>query len=168
MAAKDACQVPDLRESEAARIVNPARPHGLIRQAVGRNYVMNAKNNLTIDGETRSAVEPAAGYASRDGNVWPWINWGLALTTVPAAAIVMLFALGAVMSTDGCTDSRCSNLGRGGIDFDVAFYGAPVVAFVVLVISFVTAKRRGGIVVPLCGWALLVVDVALMAASVSS
>jgi hypothetical protein len=34
--------------------------------------------------------------------------------------------------------------------------------------SFFTARRRGGIVVPLCGWALLVADVALMAASISS
>lgn len=49
-----------------------------------------------------------------------------------------------------------------------AFYGAPVVALVVIVISFFTAKRRGGIAFPLCGWALLVVDVVLMAASVSS
>jgi hypothetical protein len=79
----------------------------------------------------------------------------------------MLFALGAVMSTDGCSDRSCPNLGRGGIDFGVAFYGAPVVAFVVLVISFFTAKRRGGIAVPLVGWALLVADVALMAAAVS-
>jgi hypothetical protein len=42
-----------------------------------------------------------------------------------------------------------------------------VVAFVVLLISFFTAKRRGGIAVPLVGWALLVADVALMAAAVS-
>jgi hypothetical protein len=91
----------------------------------------------------------------------------LALSTVPAATIVMLFALGAVVSTDGCGDRSCPNLGRGGIDFGVAFYGAPAVAFVVIVISFFTAKRRGGIAVPLCGWALLVADVALMAMSVS-
>jgi len=60
----------------------------------------------------------------------------LALSTVPAAAIVMLFALGAVMSTDGCSGRNCPNLGRGGIDFGVAFYRAPVVAFVVIVMSF--------------------------------
>jgi hypothetical protein len=71
------------------------------------------------------------------------------------------------MSTAGCTDRSCPNLGRGGIDFGVAFYGAPVVAFVVLVISFFTAKRRGGIAVPLVGWALLIADVVLMAAAVS-
>ncbi|HYB83419.1 MAG TPA: hypothetical protein VED43_17650 [Mycobacterium sp.] len=39
---------------------------------------------------------------------------------------------------------------------------------VVIVISFFTAKRRRGIVVPLCGWALLLADVVLMAVTVSS
>jgi hypothetical protein len=128
---------------------------------------MNAKNNLAIGDETRSTTEPARGDGSPGRNVWPWVNWGLALATVPAAAIVMLFALGAVMSTDACGERSCPNLGRGGIDFGVAFYGAPLVAFVVLVVSFFTAKRRGGVAVPLCGWALLVADVALMAVSVS-
>ena len=129
---------------------------------------MNAKNsNLTFDSQIHSAGEPAQ-HHSGDRPVWPWVNWGLALSTVPAAAIVMLLALGAVMSTDGCTDGSCPNLGRGGIDFGVAFYGAPVVAFVVLLLSFFTAKRRAGIAVPLCGWALLVADVAVMAATVAN
>ena len=129
---------------------------------------MNADNsNLAVGTDASSAAAPAQGDGSGGRNIWPWVNWGLALATVPAA-IVMLFALGAVMSTDGCSDRSCPNLGRGGIDFGVAFYGAPVVALVVIVISFFTAKRRGGLVVPLCGWALLVADVALMAASVSS
>ncbi len=128
---------------------------------------MDANNNLTVGGGARSVAEPARGDGGRGGNAWPWVNWALALATVPAAAIVMLFALGAVMSTDGCSDHNCPNLGRGGIDFGVAFYGAPVLAFVVLVVSFFTAKHRGGIAVPLVGWALLVLDVALMAAAVS-
>jgi hypothetical protein len=128
---------------------------------------MNANDNLTIGSGAQNAAEPGRGDAGRGRSVRPWVNWALALATVPAAAIVMLFALGAVMSTDACSDRSCPNLGRGGIDFGVAFYGAPVVAFVVLVISFFTAKRRGGIAVPLCGWALLVLDVLLMAAAVS-
>ncbi|OBI91955.1 hypothetical protein [Mycobacterium sp. 1245805.9] len=128
---------------------------------------MNANNNLTVGGGTQSATEPTWGDDTRGRTAWPWVNWGLALATVPAAAIVMLFALGAVMSTAGCADRSCPNLGRGGIDFGVAFYGAPVVAFVVLLVSFFTAKRRGGIAVPLVGWALLIADVLLMAAAVS-
>ena len=127
---------------------------------------MNADNNVQVGTGTHSAAEPAQGD-SRGRNVWPWVNWGLALSMLPAAAIVMLFALGAVMSTDGCIDRSCPNLGRGGINFGVAFYGAPAVALIVVAVSLVTAKRRGGIVVPLCGWALLVADVVLMAASVS-
>jgi hypothetical protein len=128
---------------------------------------MNANNsNVTFDSGTHSATGPARGEG-RGRKVRPWVNWGLALSTVPAGAIVMLFALGAVMSTDGCSGRSCPNLGRGGIDFGVAFYGAPVVAVVVIVISFFTAKHRGGIVVPLCGWALLIIDVALMAATVA-
>ena len=128
---------------------------------------MNAKHKLAIGDEPQSATHPARGDGGPGRNVWPWVNWGLALSTVPAAAIVMLFALGAVMSTDGCSGRSCPNLGRGGIDFGVAFYGAPVVAVVIIVISFFTAKRRGGIVVPLVGWALLIIDVALMAVTVA-
>jgi hypothetical protein len=129
---------------------------------------MNAKNPNATFGHTHWVREPAQPDSGQGRPVWAWVNWGLALSTVPAAAIVMLFALGAVMSTDGCTDRNCPNLGHGGIDFGVAFYGAPVVAFVVLLISFFTAKRRGGVAVPLLGWALLVADVVLMAATVAS
>ncbi|QLL10506.1 hypothetical protein H0P51_26635 [Mycobacterium vicinigordonae] len=94
------------------------------------------------------------------------VNWVLALLTVPASAIVMLFALGAVMSTDSCTESRCPHLGAG-LNFDVAFYGPPVVALLVIVVSVFTAKRRAGVVVPLGGLALLVADVAFLAVSVA-
>src|SRR6201981_1859757 len=97
---------------------------------------MNAKHNLAIGDETQSATQAARGDRSPGRNVRPWVNWGLALATVPAAALVMLFALGAVMSTDGCSDRSCPNLGRGGVDFGLAFYGAPVVAFAVLVSRF--------------------------------
>lgn len=129
---------------------------------------MNAdKSNLAVGSGTTSAAGPAR-TGDRGRNVWPWVNWGLALATVPAAAIVMLFALGAVMSADGCSDRSCPNLSHGGIDFGVAFYGAPAVAVVVIVLSFFTARRRAGIVVPLGGWALLIADVALLAVSVSS
>jgi hypothetical protein len=130
---------------------------------------MNGKNpHQTIDSYAHSATEPARQPEDRGhGRVSSWLNWGLAICTVPGAAIVMLFALGAVMSTAACTPRACPNLGGGGIDFGVAFYGAPVVAFVVIVLSFFTAKHRGGIVVPLLGWALLIADVAVMAAAVA-
>ncbi|MCV7029264.1 hypothetical protein [Mycobacterium sherrisii] len=128
---------------------------------------MNAKNSDVRFGRTGGTTQDPGREGGPDRPVRTWVNWGLAFSTVPAAAIVMLFALGAVMSTDGCTQRTCPNLGRGGIDFGVAFYGAPLVAFVVILVSFFTAKHRGGIAVPLVGWALLVADVALMAAAVA-
>ncbi|CDO85734.1 hypothetical protein AWC29_11010 [Mycobacterium triplex] len=129
---------------------------------------MNARDsNVTFDRDTNS-TEPGRHDSGQNPPVWAWVNWGLALSTVPAAAIVMLFALGAVMSTDGCTGHSCPNLDDGGIDFGAAFYGAPLVAFVVILVTFFTAKRRAGVAVPLLGWALLVADVALMAATVAS
>ncbi len=135
--------------------------------ATGTTFVMNARDsNVTFDRDTHR-TEPGR-HGSGPNHVWAWVNWGLALSTVPAATIVMLFALGAVMSTDGCTEHSCPNLDDGGIDFGVAFYGAPLVAFVVILITFFTAKRRAGVAVPLLGWALLVADVALMAATVAS
>jgi hypothetical protein len=120
-----------------------------------------------FDDPARNTSQPVQSESRPDGRVWSWLNWGLAICTLPGAAIVMLFALGAVMSTDACGERSCPNLGRGGIDFGVAFYGAPLVAFVVIVISFFTAKRKGGIVVPLLGWALLIADVIVMAITVA-
>lgn len=128
---------------------------------------MDAKNSDVRFDRTGGTAQDPHREGGPDRPVRTWVNWGLAFSTVPAAAIVMLFALGAVMSTDGCTQRSCPNLGRGGIDFGVAFYGAPLVAFVVILVSFFTAKHRGGIAVPLFGWALLVADVALMAAAVA-
>jgi hypothetical protein len=128
---------------------------------------MNGNNrnlpNLTRATGPGSATDPA----HDDGGKTRFrVNWVLALLTVPGAAIVMLFALGAVMSTDSCTGSRCPQLGAG-IGFDVLFYGPPVVALLVISTSVLTAKRRAGIAVPLCGLALLIADVAILAASVA-
>jgi hypothetical protein len=97
----------------------------------------------------------------RDGRSTTWLNWALAVSTVPAAAAVMFFATGQVMGTAGCSEQAC----RGPADaaFGVMFYGAPVVAVIVLAVSVVTARRRLGILVPLAGLALLAVDATLLA-----
>ncbi|MHA7650064.1 hypothetical protein ACX9NE_10000 [Mycobacterium sp. ML4] len=112
-----------------------------------------------------SATDPAR-HGDEGGNTRSRVHWVLALLTVPAAAIVMLFALGAVMSTDSCTEDRCPHLGAG-LSFDFLFYGPPVVALLVIVGSVFTAKRRAGIAVPLVGLALLVADVAILAFTVA-
>ena len=96
-----------------------------------------------------------------------WVNWVLALLTIPAAAVVLVFALGAVMSTAGCNDKQCPNLGPGGISFGVLFYGAPVVALAAIVITFFTARRRWGIAVPLTALALLIADIVIVATTVA-
>jgi hypothetical protein len=96
-----------------------------------------------------------------------WVNWVLALLTVLGAAVVMVFALGSVMSTAACSDKQCPNLGPDGISFDVLFYGAPVVAAVTIVVSFFTAQRRWGIVVPVVALALLASDIGILPATVA-
>lgn len=127
---------------------------------------MNGKNrNMTVASGPAGVAHPARDQ-SDGGKAHSGANWVLALLTVPGAAMAMLFALGAVMSTDSCTGSRCPQLGAG-ISFDVLFYGPPVVALLVIAASIFTAKRRNGIAVPLCGLGLLVADVALLAASVA-
>jgi uncharacterized membrane protein YhaH (DUF805 family) len=96
-----------------------------------------------------------------------WANWALALLTVVGAGVVMVFSLGAVMSTAACSDKQCPNLGPNGISFDALFYGAPVVAALTLIVSFFTAQRRWGIVVPLLALALLVADITILAVTVA-
>lgn len=112
-----------------------------------------------------TAADPT-GYGAEAGSARSRVNWVLAMLTVPGAAIVMLFALGAVMSTDSCAGNRCADLG-GGPGFDLLFYGPPVVALLVIVTTVFTAKRRAGIAVPLIGLGLLVADVAMLAATVA-
>lgn len=88
-----------------------------------------------------------------------WVNWALAVLTAPAAAVVMVVGLGGVMSMAACSTAECPNLGPSGVVFNVLFYGAAVVAAVTIVLSIFTATRRHGIIVPVCGWALLLADV---------
>lgn len=123
----------------------------------------DANGNVKVDAETQPA---ARGEAGPGGRLRFWVNWVLALLTVPAAAAVLIFALGAVMSTAGCSAGQCPNLGPGGISFGVLFYGAPIVSAVTIVLSVFTARRRWGIAVPLCALALLAADIIIVAVTV--
>jgi hypothetical protein len=96
-----------------------------------------------------------------------WANWALALLTVVGAGVVMVFSIGAVMSTAACSDKACPKLGPNGISFDVLFYGAPVVAALTIIISFFTAQRRWGAVVPVLALALLIADISILAFTVA-
>ena len=126
---------------------------------------MSDKNrNLTIDTDTERA---APGDTDRHTRLRLWVNWALAALTVPGAVAVMLFALGSVMSTAACSDKQCPNLGPNGISFDLLFYGPPLVAALTVIVSFFTAQRRWGIVVPVVALALLGADIGVLAATVA-
>jgi hypothetical protein len=115
----------------------------------------------TTQGPTAAPTE--GDRRSNGARIRPWVNWTLALLTAPASVVVVLIGLGALMSYAACTDRACRDWGIGGIWLEVLWFGPPVVAALTIFVSFFTAKRRYGIVVPLCGWALLAADVGLLA-----
>lgn len=83
------------------------------------------------------------------------INWVLALLTAPGAAVVVAAAYIHVLGSAGCSPHSCGRLGPGPTLFAVITDGAPVVAIAAIALSFVTARHRFGIAVPLIAWMLL-------------
>jgi hypothetical protein len=94
-----------------------------------------------------------------------WVNWVAAVLTAAGAAVVMVFATGAVMSTAACSTAECPDLGPSGVVFGVLYYGAPVIAALTILASFWTAGRRRGVIVPLAGWVLLALDLLALVAA---
>lgn len=94
-----------------------------------------------------------------------WLNWLLAFSTILGAVAVQLFAMGAVMSTAACSNPNCPK--PSGFLYGLLTHGAPVVAAVTILVSVVTAGRRRGFLVPVIAWALLLVDIAVLAATFS-
>lgn len=84
------------------------------------------------------------------------VNWVLAALTVPGAFAIILYQYAQVLATAGCSERTCAKLGPSPFVFGLIEYGAPVVAVVAIALSFVTARKRSGIVVPLVAWALLI------------
>lgn len=108
-------------------------------------------------------MSTATPVRDRRGRGRLWLNWALALSTIVGAVLARIFALGAVMSTAACSTAECPDLEPSGLLFSVLYYGGPVIAAVTILVSFFTAHRTWGIAVPLCGWGLLVADVAGLA-----
>jgi len=135
----------------------------------GRSHVMSQENtDVKVDEIADRPVQvDAPADPDRTRRFRLWVNWALALLTVVGAGIVMVVALGAVMSTAACSDKACPNLGPVGISFNALFYGAPVLAALTLVVSFFTAKRRWGFAVPVSALALLIADIAILAVTVA-
>lgn len=90
-------------------------------------------------------------------------NWVLALATLPAAAAVVGFAYLQIMGTAGCSEPDCARLNTLG--FTLIQYGVPAVAALAVVASFVTARRSGGVLVPVAAWAVIVLAVLVLIVS---
>lgn len=129
-----------------------------------------SQENVDVKGDAsldRGAPSAEPGSSDRSMRRRLWVNWALVLLTVVGAGVVMAVALGAVMSTAACSDKACPNLGPAGISFDVLFYGAPLVAALTIVVSFFTARRRWGFVVPVSALALMIADIAILTITVA-
>jgi len=83
-------------------------------------------------------------------------NWILALTTIPGAIAVVVFAYMQVLGTAGCNDQPCPRQGPGELGFTLVEYGIPIVAVVTVALSFFPTRRRGGILLPVVAWLLLI------------
>jgi hypothetical protein len=97
--------------------------------------------------------QPGTDEVGRTGRI---TNWVLALATVPGAVAVVLFLYMQILGTAGCSDQTCPWQGPGELGFTLIQYGTPIVAVVAVGLSFFTARRRGGILVPVVAWLLLI------------
>lgn len=79
------------------------------------------------------------------------LNWTLALATLLGAAAVLIFAYVQVLGSAGCSP----HAGPGEAGFSLIVRGAPVVSIVTIGMSFLTAQRRFGFLVPLTAWVIL-------------
>ena len=120
-------------------------------------------DSLQSDNLQSDLVVPASDKPSTAGRAKTVVNWVLALLTIPAATVVVFVAIGSVMSTGGCSGSKCT--GPGSFSFGVLFYGAPILAAVTIIASLFTARRPWGIAVPLCALALFGVDLLVLVLS---
>ncbi|WP_155899165.1 hypothetical protein [Mycolicibacterium sp. CBMA 226] len=89
-------------------------------------------------------------------------NWVLAALTVPGALAIILYQYAQVLATAGCPERTCAKLGPSPFVFGLIEYGAPVIAVLAVALSFVTARARYGIVVPLIAWVLLITGFAVL------
>lgn len=80
-------------------------------------------------------------------------NWVFAVATVPAAIGIVGLVYLQIMGTAGCGSGPCPTLSE--TTFTLIEFGVPAVAVLAVVASFFTARRRGGVLVPVIAWALI-------------
>jgi hypothetical protein len=103
-----------------------------------------------------TTTEPRTAGTNEIGRTGRIANWVLALATLPGAVAVVVFAYMQVLGSAGCSDRTCPRQGPGELGFTLIEYGAPVVAVAAVVLTFFTARRRRGILVPVVAWLLLI------------
>jgi hypothetical protein len=83
------------------------------------------------------------------------LNWTLAILSAPAALAVVVYSYLQVLGTAGCS-SGCTEFGPNETVFGLIEYGTPVVAAVAVGLSFITARHRYGIAVPVIAWLVII------------
>ncbi|MBW0018036.1 MAG: hypothetical protein JO236_10905 [Mycobacterium sp.] len=101
---------------------------------------------------------PAQDSEQRRSRTAFWLNWSLAVLTVPAAGLIVLYALGMLVSFAACSDAPCHRQVPGDLGLGILMFAAPVVSALTIAASFFAAKHRRGFLVPLCAWVLLAAD----------
>jgi hypothetical protein len=101
-------------------------------------------------------------HASEVGRTARVVNWVLAIATLPGAVAVVVFLYMQILGSAGCSDQTCPRQGPNELGFTLIQYGVPIVAVAAVVLSFFTARRRGGIIVPLVAWLVLIAAVVVL------
>jgi hypothetical protein len=93
------------------------------------------------------------------------VNWVAAALSLVGALAVVAFAYLKVLGTAACTDGVCGGLGPSETVFGAILYGTPVVGVVALLLSFFTAPRRLGFLVPLIAWIVVLAALVVLIAT---
>ena len=105
--------------------------------------------------DTRQSAERPVNKVPSTASVW--INWALALLTIPGAIAVVVLQYMQILGTAACSDRNCPHLDPSPVGFVIIQYGSPAVAVATIVLSIFFAKRRFGFLVPVCAWTFLAV-----------
>jgi hypothetical protein len=97
----------------------------------------------------------------------PVLNWILAFSTLLGAAAVVIYAYLQVLGSAGCSAQTCPRLGPGELGYTLIIYGAPTVAVLTILVSFFTARRAHGVLLPIAAWILLLVAAVVLSVTFS-